>query len=116
MTEQAEEWGPWIEHDGNGCPCVGRYVQLIDVTKSGVEGVAEGIAGRGGGYSWDWRYSETPVPGTGGKFATKIVRYRIRRPRALRDLIALARDARSPADLHREVCEEWEAAEGGRTR
>lgn len=22
------EWGPWIEHDGSGCPCIGKYVHV----------------------------------------------------------------------------------------
>jgi hypothetical protein len=22
-----EEWGPWVEHDGKGCPCVGMFTQ-----------------------------------------------------------------------------------------
>ena len=24
-----DEWGPWIEHDGNECPCVGAFVHSI---------------------------------------------------------------------------------------
>lgn len=24
------EWGPWIEHDGKGCPCKGFTVESVD--------------------------------------------------------------------------------------
>ena len=48
MTGPAE-WGPWIDQDGSGCPCIGQLVhaQFFD----GADMVA--IAGSGGGESWD---------------------------------------------------------------
>ena len=27
MSNEDEEWGPWIEHDGKGCPGVGLVVK-----------------------------------------------------------------------------------------
>lgn len=72
----ADVWGPWIEHDGKGCPCVGMWVCVE--WRNG--DTSEGIAGSGGGSSWDW--SNT--------WSDHIIRYRIRRPDALRNLIDLA--------------------------
>jgi hypothetical protein len=65
------EWGDWIEHDGKGCPCVGMYVRVVhEFWESQWEGVAKG------GPSWDWDSDYE-----------RIIRYRIRRPRALLDMI-----------------------------
>ncbi len=65
-----DEWGPWIEHDGKGCPCVGEFVHTVH--HHGYEFL--GIAGSGGGRSWDW--SNAP-------WYSRIIRYRIRKPRGL---------------------------------
>ncbi|MEM1372658.1 MAG: hypothetical protein AAGG72_10625, partial [Pseudomonadota bacterium] len=35
MAENGYEWGPWIEHDGMGCPCPGELVE--SVTYSGLK-------------------------------------------------------------------------------
>ena len=63
-------YGPWINHDGKGCPCLGMWVHSVHC--NGME--FEGIAGSQGGQSWDWsnyqRYS-------------RIVRYRIRKPKGM---------------------------------
>lgn len=83
----SEEWGPWTDHDGSGCPCVGQRVRVIvdtDVRASlgrndsrisffEWETIAEP------GHGWDW------TPGY-----VHIVRYRLWRPKALRDLIDIA--------------------------
>lgn len=34
MTYDKDGWGPWIEHDGRGCPCAGMFVETI--TRGGV--------------------------------------------------------------------------------
>lgn len=73
----SEEWGPWIEHDGRGCPCAGRVVE--GERRSGV--VETWVAGTlnvgGHGSMWVWG---TCVP----KFRDlEVVRYRIRKPRGL---------------------------------
>lgn len=88
MTNDREEWGPWIEHDGRGYPSgvVGQYVQAEE------ECVARGLLPPETGLvlgqhidggSWNW--ANHPQ-------YTKILRYRVRKPRALRDLIRLAED------------------------
>ena len=80
----AEEWGPWIEHDGKGCPCVGNYARwqfddLVDVPvgfrdvggRIVVDGITvEGWARSGEGWLWIDGYC-------------RVIRYRIRKPRGL---------------------------------
>ena len=96
-----EEWGPWIEHDGNGCPCPGKWIHfVIGEANDGSDpecdgGVWEGyvfplsetegmcIARCGAGWTWDDGYFP-------------IIRYRIRKPRALRDLIELVENLPAP--------------------
>jgi len=80
MTE--EEWGPWIDHDGKGYPeCViGRVCQATEVCRSrgvftDVEFICLGQWPDGG--SWNWNnYPET----------TKVIRYRIRKPKGMKIL------------------------------
>jgi hypothetical protein len=87
----AEEWGPWIEHDGKGCPVEnGTIVAVMAECLPGqIFGPIEGVS-RHGGQSWDWRnWLKRDVDG--GLFG-RVLRYRIRRPLALRRLIDLAAD------------------------
>jgi hypothetical protein len=58
-----DEWGPWIVHDGRPCPC----------------------------FSWDWRYAHKRFFYNGAWIGPigKITLYQIRRPEALRQLVAL---------------------------
>jgi len=86
-----DSWGPWIQHTGDGCPCVGQYGQFVSFWGSDRETVSEGIAGLKGGRSWDW--SNWPA-------FTMIVRYRIRKPAALQTLLNIAA---SPAPMHEEL-------------
>lgn len=84
MTDK-EEWGPWIEHDGRGCPCLGQYVQVQNRDR---KGTWEGIAGSEGGLSWDWSNAFLFDP---------VIRYRIRKPRGLTILQDLIADLPQPA-------------------
>jgi len=77
----SDEWGPWIEHDGKGCPCVGEYVH--NVHNHGGEWF--GIAGSQGGRSWDWSAN-----------FSKIIRYRIRRHRGMAILNAILTNLPAP--------------------
>lgn len=88
-----DEWGPWIEHDGNGCKVpVGTIVHVFYA--DGVEFIGvrrdeffidnSGCAYNGPRYtsSWDWSEPGLLVP---------IIRYRIRKPRgmtALQEIVA----------------------------
>lgn len=81
----AEEWGPWIEHDGGPCP-VPKGTWVIGQFRSGdVQAWQALTMGLVGGVSlWEWRgYIALP---------RDVMRYRIRRPDALRRLIDLAAD------------------------
>ena len=80
--EQQDTWGPWIEHDGKGCPCKGQWVQVINKTCGFWEGKA-GTEGDGAARSWDWSYSFEYDP---------VIRYRIRKPRGMVILEALLQD------------------------
>ena len=71
----------WIEHDGKGCPCFGQWVAVWHEGMSGIVLEIEGRAGQDGGESWDWR--KFGAISKNGKRITKIIRYRIRKPRGL---------------------------------
>lgn len=100
----SEEWGPWIGHDGNGCPCAGMYVQIMRANSD----VAEGIATMMGKYWcrvprqyqnerriigieswWNW-VSHHPRFG-------EIINYRIRKPKGMKMLEQLLQDIPAPA-------------------
>jgi len=88
MTDEREEWGPWIEHDGKGCPCLGEYVEAefaLPSNHKDMMGKAEGIASDGIS-SWYW----------GNNGFTDIIRYRIRRPRALTQLRDMVENLPAP--------------------
>jgi hypothetical protein len=76
-----DEWGPWIDHDGKGCPCVGKLVDMVfagcaqDTGIAGAQCARLGIPHNGVGSAWFWE-TETPE-------YDYIIRYRIRKPRGL---------------------------------
>jgi hypothetical protein len=75
-----DEWGPWIEHDGKGCPCVGQWVQAIVATPQAAR--FEVSHGRFDGPIWEGR--ATGIDGWNGPTeGFEIIRYRIRKPRGL---------------------------------
>lgn len=93
----SEEWGPWIEHDGKGCPCVGMYVQVekfSGVISEGRVASAEVIT-NGPRSAWVFRPFHLPL-----QRLSYVYRYRIRRPSALQTLIEIAAN---PAPLPEEV-------------
>jgi len=71
-----DEWGPWIEHDGKGCPCVGAFVQSEE--RCGL--VECHIAGSRNPHNRHtfsaWKWPTCPPERC-------IIRYRIRKPRGL---------------------------------
>ena len=83
----SEQWGPWIEHDGKGCPSIiisGLKMEFIyrsgerhgGMTKPNILAAP----------NWVW-------PKSNGKiFPTDCMSYRIRKPRALQDLIKLVEE------------------------
>lgn len=89
------EWGPWIDHDGKGCPLpvgtvvegrfewkVGHFVHEIYVLTDKTP-------------SWDWRNWGRPYGD--GRLVMALRRYRVRKPRALLDLIDLVENLPAPA-------------------
>ncbi len=82
------EWSEWITHDGKGCPCVGMYVRVFIETLSGkANATREGVAY--GGLQWSWENAATVTRETDTHYymVGMIVRYQVRKPRALLDLI-----------------------------
>lgn len=88
-------WGPWIEHDGNGCPCVGQWVIAHGVYPSGSTRQQEGIVRD----TWSWNDENFGTPHPRGGVTGRIVRYRIRKPRGLTILKKLIENLPAP------VCE-----------
>lgn len=93
-----EVWGQWIEHDGKGCPCLGKFVHIVRV--NGMEGfciagmkcLLDGIGPNEPGSAW----VHVRHPDFRGNFITK---YRIRIPRALIEMRQRAADLDVPAPL-----------------
>ena len=93
-----EEWGPWIEHDGKGCPCVGQVVQVATVVNLLGEEKTHPAMTAMGGPSWHW--AKTCLP---PNVWQHIIRYRIRRPKGMAILENLIADL--PAPVAPEVVE-----------
>ena len=98
MTEQ---WGPWIEHDGKHRPHNGSIVQkeyanglvLIGMVgarpKTALELGVPPYLGRTFSCSWVW---------SGWGLSVPIIRYRIRKPRALIQLIDMVENLPAPTE------------------
>lgn len=74
MTAEPE-WGPWIDHDGSCCPCIGSYVHVIYYGLNEEYGIAFG-----GG---SWKYGDVSDCDTWCDGCEPIIHYRIRKPRAM---------------------------------
>jgi hypothetical protein len=85
-VQMADEWGPWIEHDGKGCPVLGMYCETrwesLFVVQSWEGVVTDRWAPA---FVWANHLQETPR----GKLWGRVIRYRVRKPRALLDLIEM---------------------------
>ena len=88
-----DEWGPWIEHDGTECPCVGEWVQAA---MSGPQHArwSHGTFFRG---IWEGRARGVNCWVYGSNHM-QVVRFRIRKPRGLAILEEIANGAREPVD------------------
>lgn len=87
----AAEWGPWIEHDGKPAPdAQGRYCNVIASDGRDECGIVQ-CAIPQIGYKSMWLWD------TLGPREAWVCRYRIRRPKALRDLIELVETLPAPA-------------------
>lgn len=96
MAVNEEEWGPWIEHDGKGCPCEGMLVHVVRfdapdiVVIAGAQCRATGIPVTGKHSAWVWP--------NGKPERTNVIRYRIRKPRGLTILESLLTDLPEKVD------------------
>ena len=89
MTAPQDEWTDWIEHDGKGCPWVGKMVHVkyrwVGINPDGTES--------------DKRiYIARPTKSwTGGDDrVNEIIRYRIRRPKGMAILNTILADLPAP--------------------
>ena len=80
----ADEWGPWIEHDGRGCPLPAGTIGEAELRCQFVASfVAQCGSTRGGpfvvsrkaGSAWVWGSSAFPEE--------EVLRYRVRKPRGM---------------------------------
>ena len=93
----SDDWSDWIEHDGKGCPVpVGTYVGAE--LRGGVYLEGSALCWKGGKFVgphkvareydlWSWALPDSKVLPM-----RRIIRYRIRRPRALEQLRQIARE------------------------
>jgi hypothetical protein len=97
----SEEWGPWIEHEGKSKPANGIVFEGVWATGT------RAIAVVGGPMVGRWKRSEIGYAGPayasswiweGKGISVPIIRYRLRRPRALQQMIerAASLDATTP--------------------
>ena len=89
MSGEKEEFGPWIEHDGKGCPCVGQFVRSVERGGRMDDHIAGGV-GDGLSRQWDW--------GSGIPKSMQIIRYRIRKPKGLTILTDILREVERDGD------------------
>lgn len=81
MTEQ---WGPWIDHDGKGCPCKGMMVK-VELRDGRVEGpfIAHSRGSKiFAGHARHDAWVHKPKP-------CDVIRYRIRKPKGMQMLEAI---------------------------
>lgn len=103
----SEEWGRWIEHNGKGYPLRhGQYYQCV--FSDGDEGAT--ISGCGvpyyskmgvsmtdygpGSYCPSWEWADGWVP---------VIRYRVRRPKALQQLIQMVEKLPAPSKQYEDA-------------
>ena len=84
-------WGPWIDHDGKGCPCSGAMVESVDAGGVAMVHIAGGISVHPVTGEWRARYVDEDLCdlwdwaecAAYGSYDARIVRYRIRKSRGL---------------------------------
>lgn len=100
-AKQDDEFGPWQFHDGNGCPCVGQMVWIVIGEHNGSDPSQNDSPWNDGwaAISNDEAIgiAEDSVAWAGGDDdCYPVIRYRIRKPRELLDLIQLIADLPAP--------------------
>lgn len=90
------EWHPWVEHDGEPHPELnGHVVQVVAENGRCEVGIvrAAGTPPAGTHTPWVWK----SMPPWRVETGDKILRYRIKKPQALLELIGLAENLPKPA-------------------
>ncbi|KEO56401.1 hypothetical protein [Thioclava pacifica] len=84
-----EDWGPWVRHNGKGCPVrVGTIVEVVCEDRFGFT-MRQVACVEGGSYSsWDWTHFPE---------LKKIIRYREKKPKGLSILEARMNELDLPA-------------------
>lgn len=86
------EWGPLVLHDGKGCPVIGCWVEVHCANGQVAEGVVMPLVVQGQACAlWVWA-TLCPV-----HWQLRVGAYRVRKPRALLDLIDLVETLPAPA-------------------
>lgn len=80
----ADQWGPWIEHDGRGCPDVVGLMLEVKVARDADLPPAE-AGDCDSSFSRPWLWALMPWP-------YRVVAYRIRKPRGMVVLESLLAD------------------------
>jgi len=88
MTDDSE-FGPWIQHDGKGCPCVGQPCEVL--FQDGRADKSCGQPPNPTGRSWSWVIENRTRTCLDPAYEP-ITHFRIRKPRALLDLIQMVAD------------------------
>lgn len=89
VSENGEHWGPWIVHDGKGCPVqTGAIVEIVCQDRFGFAMRLVTTVAGGTYSSWDWRYYPE---------LKKIIRYREKKPRGLQMLEDEVRSIKAPS-------------------
>ena len=85
----SDEWGPWIEHDGQGAQHFeGAFVRAQAACGREEVGFLIGTLSVPAGHMHAWVWSSIPP----WEWHDRIIRYRIRKPRALEQLREIARN------------------------
>ena len=82
-------WGPWILHDGKGCPLPpGTIVEVVFEDRFGYQNRTIGCVDGDSHSSWDWSFYPE---------LKKIVRYRDKKPKGLEMLREIAESLDFPS-------------------
>jgi hypothetical protein len=95
MTRE-DEWGPWLEHDRNGCPkdvTPGVFIEVEQRRRCGSDERKSGRATTAVCKCPQWHMKDEF-----GEWCL-VLRYRVRKPRAMEMLKHIARDAVAPSGL-----------------
>lgn len=104
----SDEWGPWIEHDGRGCPVAIGTIVNVDF-EDGRSLICKACCNRRSGYvgptvqnprisAWFWAHPENTIHPF-----DRIIRYRIQKPRALLNLIEMVENLPTKKERERET-------------